>query len=204
MILNNLVFLLQILSFMHTLFDISPILPPGFNYYPGFITEAEELRLIKTIEQFDLQNMKFHEYEAKRKVISFGWSWSFTEQKLQKGDPIPGEFNFLVDKIAEQLSIPTKRIVQFLITEYPVGSVINWHRDAPPFDIIAGVSLLADCNFKLRPHDKEKQTRSATISLSVQRRSFYSMQGAAKSEWQHCTAALNKVRYSLTFRTLKN
>jgi len=188
---------------MNTLFNIDPILPEGFVYNPNFITEAEEIRLTQAIEKFDLQNMKFHEYEAKRKVISFGKGWSFTEQRLKEGNPIPDEFDFIVEKIATQLSIPKELIAQFLITEYPVGSVINWHRDAPPFDIVAGVSLLTDCNFKLRPHDKEKQTRSATISLNVQRRSLYSMQGPAKTEWQHSTAPVNKVRYSLTFRTLK-
>jgi alkylated DNA repair dioxygenase AlkB len=188
---------------MNTLFDIGPVLPDGFNYHPDFITEAEEQSLIKIIAHLDLQPMKFHEYEAKRKVVSFGRGWSFTEQQLKQGNPFPPEFDFLVDKIAKQLSISKQLIAQFLITEYPAGSVINWHRDAPPFDIIAGVSLAADCTFKLRPQDKEKQTRSATVSLQVQRRSLYTMQGPAKSEWQHCTAPVHKVRYSLTFRTLK-
>src|SRR3954463_7789087 len=126
---------------MNTLFDIAPILPPGFNYYPAFITETEEMQLVKAIENFDLQNMKFHQYEAKRKVISFGKGWSFTEQKLKEGNDIPSEFSSLVTKIANQLSIPEASIAQMLLTEYPPGSVINWHRDAPPFDIIAGLSL---------------------------------------------------------------
>ncbi len=188
---------------MNTLFDIGPVLPEGFNYYPNFKSEEEENLLIKRIEEFNLQPMKFHEYEAKRKVISFGHGWSFTEKKLKEGNPIPNEFVFLVDKIANQLSISKESVAQFLITEYPVGSVINWHRDAPPFDIIAGVSLAANCIFKLRPQEKEKQTRSATISLDVNRRSLYTMQGVAKNDWQHSTAPVQKVRYSLTFRTLK-
>lgn len=188
---------------MNTLFDIGPVLPDGFNYYPGFITETEENQLLGTIRQLDLQTMKFHQYEAKRKVASFGKGWSFTEQRLKQAVPIPGEFKFLVEKIADKLDITTGSIAQFLITEYPVGSVINWHRDAPPFDIIAGVSLLSNCYFRLRPHAKEKQTRSATISLPVEKRSLYSMQGEAKTAWQHCTAPVNRVRYSLTFRTLR-
>ena len=61
---------------MNTLFYIGPVLPAGFSYSPGFITEAEEIQLIKAIEQFDLQNMKFHEYEAKRKVMSFALKWA--------------------------------------------------------------------------------------------------------------------------------
>lgn len=189
---------------MHTLFDIGPELPPGFSYHPGFITPEEEEKLLDIIRQLDLQNMKFHKYEAKRKVISFGKGWSFTEQRLKEATAIPVQLDFLMEKITKHLAIPKLLIAQVLITEYPVGSVINWHRDAPPFDIIAGISLLADCTFKLRPHDKEKQTRAATVSLTVQRRSMYIIRGAAKSEWQHSTAPVKHLRYSLTFRTLRS
>ena len=188
---------------MNTLFDIAPVLPEGFLYYPDFITADEEIQLVNIIQRYDLQAMKFHQYVAKRNVKSFGRGWSFTDQQLVEGVPIPEVFIFLISKIATQLTIPTAEIAQFLITEYPIGAVINWHRDAPPFDIIIGISLLTDCIFKLRPHEKEKQTRAATISLDVQRRSLYSMQGVAKSAWQHCTMPVNQVRYSLTFRTLK-
>ncbi|MEJ7738236.1 MAG: hypothetical protein WKF97_12480 [Chitinophagaceae bacterium] len=89
---------------MNSLFDIAPVLPPGFNYYPNFITEAEEKQLVKSIDQFDLQAMKFHGYLAKRKVISFGQGWSFTEQELKQGNAIPNEFDFLVDKVANNFS----------------------------------------------------------------------------------------------------
>jgi alkylated DNA repair dioxygenase AlkB len=188
---------------LQTLFDISPVLPQGFSYYPNFITPIEEIGIVSSIEQFELQTMKFHQYEAKRKVLSFGSGWSFTEQKLKPATDIPVLFDPLLERIAAKLVIPKERIAQLLITEYPPGSVINWHRDAPPFDMIAGISLLADCNFKLRPHDKTKQSRDATISLEVERRSLYIMQGPAKNEWQHSTAPLNTLRYSLTFRTLK-
>lgn len=189
---------------MNTLFDIDPVLPNGFVYHPDFITEAEEIHLLKIISTLSLEPMQFHEYEARRKVLSFGKGWSFTDQVLKKGKDIPADFDFLVDKLVLHLSLPKQDIAQFLITEYPVGSVINWHRDAPPFDIIAGVSLLSDCTFKLRPHDKAKQNRKTTIPLTVKRRSLYTMQGEAKSEWQHSTAPAKQVRFSLTFRTLKN
>ena len=187
---------------MNTLFDISPELPVGFSYYPDFITVEEEEKLLAIIQRFELQNMQFHEYEARRKVISFGKGWSFTEQRLKEGNIIPHELDFLIERLAKHVNILPQLIAQVLFTEYPVGSVINWHRDAPPFKIIAGISLLSDCKFKLRPHEKAKQTRQATLSLTVQRRSLYVMQGTAKTEWQHSTAPVKKVRYSLTFRTL--
>lgn len=189
---------------MNTLFDIAPAVPTEFTYLPNFITETEESQLLDTISKVDLANMKFHEYEAKRKVISFGQGWSFTEQMLKQGNSIPGEFDFLVEKIAAHLKIEKQEIAQFLITEYPIGSVINWHRDAPPFETIVGVSLLSDCIFKLRPQAKERQIRSATISLPVQRRSMYVMTGISKTDWQHSTMPVKTVRYSLTFRTLRD
>jgi len=81
--------------------------------------------------------------------------------------------------------------------------VINWHRDAPPFDLIAGVSLLTDATFRLRPYDKEKQGRGSVISFTAERRSLYVMQGPSRSEWQHSIAPVKAVRYSITLRTLK-
>ncbi|MBX9850590.1 MAG: alpha-ketoglutarate-dependent dioxygenase AlkB [Cytophagaceae bacterium] len=90
-----------------------------------------------------------------------------------------------------------------LVTEYPTGSVINWHRDAPPFDLIAGISLLSDCKFRLRPHDKSKQCRTSIISFPVKRRSLYIMQGPARTDWQHSIAPVKETRYSITLRTLK-
>src|SRR5829696_4507681 len=121
---------------MNTLFDISPSLPAGFSYQEDFINKSEEAHLLGGIAQLDLSNMKFHQYEAKRKVINFGKGWSFTEQRLKEGDPIPDEFDFLVQRIADLLQIPKSSIAQFLVTEYPIGSVINWHRDAPPFETV--------------------------------------------------------------------
>jgi len=188
---------------MNTLFDIAPSLPPGFAYAENFINPEEETALLMAIENLTLNNMKFHNYEAKRKVISFGMGWSFTDQCLKYGNQFPEEFDFLVRKIASHLKIPKELIAQLLITEYPVGSVINWNRDAPPFDKIVGVSLLSDCIFKLRPYEKEKQTRASTITFPVQRRSVYVMTGQSKTAWQHCTSPVEKVRYSLTFRTVK-
>ena len=188
---------------MNTLFDIGPVAPGGFDYLTNFISTEEEEQLLASIRQFDLGNMKFHQYVAKRKVASFGLGWSFTEQQLKQGAPIPNEFLFLINRVAKQVNIQPEAIVQLLVTEYPPGAVINWHRDAPPFDIIIGISLLADCSFKLRPYAKQLQSRHSSITLPVQRRSFYSLQGIAKNEWEHSTAPLKKTRYSLTFRTLK-
>ena len=188
---------------MNSLFPLDPVVPPGFTYIPELITEEEETSLYKEILKIDLHNLDFKGYTAKRKVASFGYDWNFEKQQLSKGKDIPKPFLSVLEKVAGHLSIKTEKFAELLITEYPVGSVINWHRDAPPFDQIAGISLLSDCIFRLRPHEKTKQVRGAILSVPVQRRSLYVMQGAARQDWEHSIKPMEKVRYSITLRTLR-
>jgi alkylated DNA repair dioxygenase AlkB len=188
---------------MVTLFPTSPVFPPGFTYIPDFITEAEEAYLIGEIGKIPLHTFLFQGFEAKRKVASFGYDWSFDKRILSKGAGIPDAFRPLIGAVARGLSLNETAFAELLLTEYPEGSVINWHRDAPPFDLIAGMSLLADCTFRLRPHDKARQGRGAVISLPVRRRSLYVIQGEARIDWQHSIAAVKERRYSITLRTLR-
>jgi alkylated DNA repair dioxygenase AlkB len=79
-------------------------------------------------------------------------------------------------------------------------AAIGWHRDAPPFGIVAGVSLGSACRFRLRRRIGDRWGR-ATIDL--QPRSLYLLDGPARSEWQHSIPPVETLRYSLTFRTLR-
>jgi alkylated DNA repair dioxygenase AlkB len=188
---------------MLTLFDQPPMFPEGFTYYPDFINTNEEQELLAFIQQIELHSMIFQGYTAKRKVASFGYDYNFTTRKLTKGSSPPAGFNWLTEKVAQQLMINPAQFAELLVTEYTVDSVINWHRDAPPFECIAGISLAADCIFKLRPYDKSLRTKRNTISFPVRRRSLYIMQGPAREEWEHSTAPVPDLRYSITLRTLK-
>ena len=188
---------------MLSLFPIDDVYPKGFRYEADFISPDEEKDLLEVINTIPLHQMQFQGYEAKRKVASFGFDWSFEKRVLSKGKDIPSSFDWLVEKVALKIGLRRQDIAELLVTEYPPGSVINWHRDAPPFDIIIGISLLNDCVFKLRPHEKEKQTRKATVSLNVRRRSLYVIEGEARTNWQHSTAPVKGTRYSITLRTLK-
>jgi alkylated DNA repair dioxygenase AlkB len=109
----------------------------------------------------------------------------------------------LIGKVGDQLSINADAFAELLLTEYPVDSVINWHRDAPPFDIIVGISLMSDCIFRFRPYNKLIRNRKAIISIPLQRRSLYLMSGNARIDWEHSIPAVKQVRYSITLRTLR-
>lgn len=187
---------------MSTLFPVERKYPEGFEYYPGFLTVKEEEGLLQEIKKVNLHKFIFQGYEAKRKVASFGYDYNFNTRKLREGKPVPLIFKPLINKVTAFLSLPDEAFAELLITEYPVGAVINWHRDAPPFDVIAGISLLSDCRFRLRPQDKKKQSRSAVISFPVERRSLYVIKGPARKDWQHSIAAVKDIRYSITLRTI--
>jgi alkylated DNA repair dioxygenase AlkB len=87
-----------------------------------------------------------------------------------------------------------------LITEYPSGAGIGWHRDAPVFGIVAAVSLAGAGRLRFqRGEAGERQT--AEIILAP--RSAYVLAGPARSEWRHGIPSGSELRYSVTFRTLR-
>lgn len=174
----------------------------GFEYYPDFLNNEEELKLYNEISKLELHNLDYHGYKANRKIASFGYDYNFENNKLTKGKDTPVNLNFMVEKVAKHLCVEQNKFAELLVTEYPVGAVINWHRDVPQFQLIAGISLLADCTFHLRPYDKIKQTRASVIAFPVQRRSLYVIKGSARWNWQHSIAPVKQTRYSVALRTM--
>ncbi|WP_256009624.1 alpha-ketoglutarate-dependent dioxygenase AlkB [Desertivirga xinjiangensis] len=187
---------------MDTLFSLEPVFPKGFSYFPEFISVTEEDQLLQAISESNLHAFVFQGYEARRKVESFGYDWNFASRTLSKGKEIPTVFKPLIEKVSNLVAIHPTDFAELLLTEYPPGSVINWHRDAPPFDLIAGISLLSDCVFRFKPQDKMKQSRSSLLSFTVKRRSLYVMQGDSRFNWQHSILPVAGKRFSITLRTL--
>ena len=188
---------------MSTLFGPEPVLPNGFSYLPDFITSEEENQLMEIVTALSLQPLKFQGFEAKRLTASYGVDYHFDTRDITKGKAIPQEFNFLIQKVASRLAFHADDFAEVLVTEYPVGSVINWHRDGPPFEVIAGISLASDCTFRFRPYDKAKQNRKSIITRNVARRSLYVIRGEAREDWEHSIQPVTEVRFSITLRTLK-
>src|SRR5438046_2331803 len=101
---------------MTTLFPLSSPLPPGFSYKPDFITAAEEKELLTQISGIALNTFVFQGYEAKRKVASFGFDWSFEKRALKKGQPIPDMFQGLIHRVAAHLHLDTEAFAELLVT----------------------------------------------------------------------------------------
>ena len=88
-----------------------------------------------------------------------------------------------------------------LVTEYSAGAAIGWHRDKQEFGEIIGVSLLSPCTFRLR---RAKGKGWERVNLTAEPRSAYLMSGPSRSEWEHSIPPVDALRYSITFRNLRD
>lgn len=187
------------------LFDIPVTLPSGFVYHPDFLTREEEAELVGYIEDLPLRHSVGNEgYEAKRRIMHFGWSYDFEKSALICGPKLPHWLQPVARKIAKWVDIPKDCVVEALITEYPEGAAIGWHRDNESFEHVVGVSLSGWCRLRLRPIRSRFRYRSAqdVVAVEVEPRSAYLMQHESRWSYQHSIPPVQSLRYSITFRTL--
>lgn len=177
---------------------LAPEWPPGFDYYPDFITRDEELLLLEMARSLPWENYEMHGVVALRKIFRYGINYTFEGKNAVVRD-IPSELRFVIERGAETLKISKEEIAQVLFTHYPVGAPIGWHRDAPMFDKLLGVSLGNSCTMKLRPYDKSV---SPVRNIHLSPRSAYVMSGDSRWKWEHHIPAVKEERFSLTMRTL--
>lgn len=181
------------------LFDLHA-LPEGFVYQAEFVSPAEEQLLLQAIGRLDFGEVRMHGVVARRRIVQFGWRYSFDSRALSEGHDLPSFLHDLRGRVADLCEVSAADLSEVLITEYQPGATIGWHRDAPPFDLVAGVSLASACRFRFR---REDQGRWQRAELRLDPRSAYVMRGPARTAWQHSIPEVESLRYSITFRTLR-
>ncbi len=130
--------------------DPSPIYPPGFRYQEEVISQDDESTLIATFATLPFKEFQFGPFQGKRRVVSFGWRYDYTEQRAKPAQPIPP---FLVDTyqtIQSATGFRLSNLEQSLVTEYAPGTTIGWHTDKPMVQEVLGLSHSSSCNFRLR------------------------------------------------------
>jgi alkylated DNA repair dioxygenase AlkB len=183
-----------------SLFEGAPPLPEGLAYRPDLLTGEEEEVLAGRIAALPLKPFEFHGYLGKRRVISFGWRYAFDGGGLTEAEPIPDWLHPAREKAAALASLPAEAFEHVLLTEYAPGAGIGWHRDRSVFGDVVGLSLLAPARLRFRRKAGEKWER---LALLAERRSAYLLRGPARVEWEHSIAEMERLRYSITFRTLR-
>ena len=174
--------------------------PGGLLYVPDFVTGAEESELVAAVDDRPFEEVRMRGQAALRTVLHFGHRYDYDGWRLVRAEPLPASLAWLRARAAALAEVDPEQLDETLVTRYPPGAGIGWHRDAPLFGPkVVGVSLLAPCRMRF-------QRRTADVrrvhELALAPRSAYVLSGAARWSWQHSIPAVADLRYSITFRTV--
>lgn len=176
--------------------------PTGLVYVAEFLTPAEHDLTVAAVTRVELHEVQMRGQTARRTVRHFGFDYGYESWTLTGSDPLPPELDWLRERCAALASVAPDDLAQILVTRYPAGAGIGWHRDAPMFGpAVVGVSLVSPCamRFQRKVGDERR-----VYELELAPGSAYVLGGAARSAWQHSIPAVDALRYSITFRTLRN
>jgi alkylated DNA repair dioxygenase AlkB len=179
----------------------APGVPPeGFQYSNAVLSPDQERTFVGEFARLPFREFEFRGFLGKRRTVSFGWRYDFNVRELQQAEDIPTFLLDLRERAAEFAGLSGDKLQHVLVTEYSPGAAIGWHKDRPEFNDVIGVSLLAPCVFRLRRKAAERWERA---SIELQPRSAYLLRGPAREDWQHSIPPVDKLRYSVTFRGLR-
>ena len=175
-------------------------LPEGFVYREDVLSSDEEARVVEGLRTLAFGEVRMRGQVARRRTIHFGWTYGYETWRVEPGPPIP-EFLVGLRALAARLAaVEGEALAEVLVTHYPPGAGIGWHRDAPAFGVVVGVSLLGACRLRFQQgRGAARKTRALTLAP----RSAYVLDGAARWQWQHAIPPGREERYSVTFRTLR-
>jgi alkylated DNA repair dioxygenase AlkB len=188
-----------------SLFEPSEGLPAGLAYEAAFIGRDEERALIEVIARLPLHEARYKEYTAGRRVVAFGSKFDFDAYQL-KAQPIgvlPDPLQALRERLAAWTGIAVDDFVHVMVAEYAPGTPLGWHRDAPDYELIAGVSLGSAARLRFRPWPPRDPKKDDILALELAPRSAYRMAQTARWGWQHSVPPVPALRYSVTMRTVR-
>jgi alkylated DNA repair dioxygenase AlkB len=174
--------------------------PAGLSYVPEFVSADEERALLERIRRLDFHDVVMHGIAARRRAAHYGWLYGYESWRIEPGPPIPEFLLALRERAAGLAQLSPETFEEVLVTEYPPGAGIGWHRDAPMFGPkVVGVSLLSACRMRFQ---RGKGAERKVYALELAARSAYVLAGDARAAWQHSIPRSPALRYSITFRTV--
>ena len=195
-------------SVQETLFEDDPAaMLEGWRYEDDFLDAQEEQDLLQVVRTLPLQPMRYKDYQARRRGISFGGHYDFDANRLRPSPDLPPALRPLRARVAQRMGVAPEALVHVLVAEYQPGTPLGWHRDVPDFEEVAGVSLMGTGLMQFRPYPPERDALGRPvphIDLVVEPRSLYVMRGPARWRWQHRVTPVQALRYSITLRTARS
>ncbi len=176
--------------------------PEGLVYQEAFLDAEEERSVVAVLEGLEFSEVRMHGQPARRTVVHFGWLYQYESWKLVPADPLPEPLAWLCERAGSLAETDPGLFAEVLVSRYPPGAGIGWHRDAPMFGSkVVGVSLLSAS--RMRFQRKAGGVRYVH-ELVLASGSAYMLAGEVRWAWQHSIPAVRSLRYSITFRTVKD
>src|SRR5579884_1850242 len=126
-------------------------LPAGLVFEPELLSVGEERALLAVIERLDFDEIRMHGVVAKRRARHFGVDYDYERRGLVEGaEPIPDWLLSGRARAAALANVEPDELVEALVQRYPEGAQIGWHRDAPMFGTVVGVSLGSSARMRFR------------------------------------------------------
>jgi DNA oxidative demethylase len=177
------------------------VTPQGLVYRPELLSASEERALLDELERLEFHEIRMHGVVAKRTARHFGVDYDYERRAaVQEAEPIPDWLLPIRERAAELAGVEPEELAEILVQRYPPGAQIGWHRDAPAFGIVVGISLGSFARMRFR---RDKGGVRYAFELELEPRSGYVLAGEARTAWQHHVPPAKALRFSITFRTLR-
>jgi alkylated DNA repair dioxygenase AlkB len=174
--------------------------PEGLVLRPELVTVEEEGDLLARLRDLRFDAIVMHGQPARRTARHYGLGYDYESRTPQPGEPVPEWLLPVRARAADLAGEDAEELVEVLVQRYPPGATIGWHRDAPAFETVIGVSLGGTCRLRFQ---RGKGERRRVWDVTLEPRSGYVLAGQARRSWQHSIPPTKELRYSITFRTLR-
>ena len=174
--------------------------PEGLVYRPELVPPELEGELLNILEDLRFDPIVIRGQAARRTARHYGLDYDYEARTPQPGEPVPDWLLPARALAAEFAGVEPGELVEILVQRYPPGATIGWHRDAPAFGTVVGLSLGGASRLRFQ---RGKGDARRVFELLLEPRSGYVLAGKARSSWQHSIPPTKEPRYSITFRTLR-
>jgi alkylated DNA repair dioxygenase AlkB len=175
--------------------------PSGLSYRDDLVSADEEAALLERFVELEVTPLVMHGVPSRRLTRAFGVGYDFGTRGTTEVEPIPDYLLGLRDAAAEFAGVDPEGFVEALVSRYPPGASIGWHKDVLAFGgVVVGVSLVSSCVMRFQRTAAGGERR--VFEQFLPPRSAYALTGAARWVWQHSIPPVAEERWSVTFRQL--
>ena len=174
--------------------------PQGLLYRPDVLTRDEETALLDVLADLRFDPIVIRGQAARRTARHYGLGYDYESRTPRPGEPVPEWLLPVRGRASALAGVEPEALVESLVQRYPPGSTIGWHRDAPAFGTVVGISLGGPARLRFQRGRRENRR---VWELAAEPRSGYVLAGEARTSWEHSIPATKELRYSITFRTLR-